>query len=166
MTSFRSCYSSFITTNESKTQDRCIIGYTHFFSPNRNFTGIEWHNITKAVKDIFSKAPSGLLCNGMAEVDTSPTIDDATIKFNGCEIDDQGHETFCVTKLFANKEFNFCKTAQKPYDLYVVATLCVMHSYAPGALNIRSNGAAPDWAAGLALAQSYDKNIEMQKIKD
>jgi hypothetical protein len=55
-----------------------------------------------------------------------PTFSDTEISFNGCISDDNrlpdlSHETFCIS-LF-DKEFNFCKTARKPYDSYVFICL-------------------------------------------
>ncbi len=60
-------------------------------------------------------------------------------------------------KICRNKEeldsqarFAFCKTAQKPYDIVVVACLCVLSETG---LEISSDGNASEWAAGHALAQ-------------
>jgi len=77
------------------------------------------------------------------------------IRFNGK--DDEGHETFMLTP--DPSDFNFCKTAQKPYDLVVVAILCLLaHRTDTG---VSSDGDRSDWAEGLKLAQRVAPDCQM-----
>lgn len=79
-----------------------------------------------------------------------PVVNETQICFNGvCE---DAHET-CKISRSHDSDFNFCKTAQKPYDRYVVAVLCICHYFAPGALDISSDGEESDWMEGLRVAQ-------------
>jgi hypothetical protein len=112
------------------------MGYTHYY----NHTGIpakEWGTLIKHARTILD------LCG----VPTEHEIGEAGIIING--IGEGGHEPFILTP--KPIEFQFCKTAQKPYDLPVTAILCVAE-YVCG-VHVRSDGDAPDWAAGLALAR-------------
>ena len=45
--------------------------------------------------------------------------------------------------------FDFCKTANKPYDKFVVYVLILAHNLAPGCYIITSDGDASDWQKDL-----------------
>ena len=55
-------------------------------------------------------------------------ITDEHIRFNG--VGEDGHETFLFTRN-CNEEFDFCKTARKPYDLLVQLCLLTIKEEAP-----------------------------------
>jgi len=64
--------------------------------------------------------------------------------------------------------FEFCKTAQKPYDKYVVAVLCALSNMKikldeekPPVLYIRSDGNTKDWTEGLFHAVRSTREEEM-----
>jgi len=59
----------------------------------------------------------------------------AVIRFNGVE--SQAHETFLVERF--SREFEFCKTNRKPYDLAVCSVLILVSLYAEGG-EISSDG--------------------------
>ncbi len=75
------------------------------------------------------------------------------IVFNG--IGDDGHEQFgfpLAPFTGDHPEFQFVKTAAKPYDEVVTACLIVARDhFRPEVLTIASDGTWPDWAAGAAL---------------
>lgn len=74
------------------------------------------------------------------------------INTNGSKQD--GHETFALREhLNQNEAFNFCKTAQKPYDTVVVACLIVLRHRLGDLVDVSSDGRASDWRDGLILAQ-------------
>jgi hypothetical protein len=115
-------------------------------------------------KDILA----GGLCEG------KPVADQNHIWFNGLEEDDQGHETFQITKKL-DSQFNFCKTARKPYDKYVCAVLLACEYYAPGALDIGSDGYKEEWQEGIDLIkeflpewtdESFPKRVEPEKRRN
>ena len=75
-------------------------------------------------------------------------IDEEEVRFNG--VGDNGHETFYLSRVQfprynrtdKSKYFNFCKTARKPYDKYVVKVLILMEKYFGDDVEIDSDG---DW---------------------
>ena len=124
------------------------MGYTTYFEQNRSFTEVEWNELTRILPLIITE--SGVtICDGHGDPESTPVIDDNEIAFNGC--DDYSHETFYITKALY-PEFNFCKTACKPYDIVVCAFLTVINEIAPDALKISSDGNSEDWSTGVLLA--------------
>jgi len=91
------------------------------------------------------------------------------IKLNGKG--DDGHEDFFLREHFSQNldqvyglgggGFNFCKTAQKPYDVVVVACLCVLAYRLGDNVKVSSDGSVSDWAEGLELA----RRVLKRKIK-
>jgi hypothetical protein len=75
--------------------------------------------------------------------------------FNGSR--DNGHEPFILRESLALMagDFQFCKTAHKPYDVLVVAALCILKHYLPGVFDVASDGDYPDWAPGCQLASAH-----------
>ena len=62
-------------------------------------------------------------------------VDEVAIRFNG--VGDLAHETFMVDRV--SREFEFCKTNRKPYDLAVCGVLILVSLYAEGG-EISSDG--------------------------
>ena len=175
------------------------MGYTHYWRQLRDFTDTEWQELTRLTKLITADG-LGVLAHhpdaingdeyyGEKEDDVF-TIDSEQIRFNG--IGKDGHETFLITKkkrdLYDYEKqdsiqdaymhhksgggvFNFCKTAHKPYDKYVVAVLCALYnlSDAPPQSNrsahpmseITSDGNTEDWTEGLFHAVRSTRQEEM-----
>ena len=103
------------------------MGYTNYWHQHNDFTDTEWNQIKEEYKYI--KEVSGDII-----VDETKKADE--IAFNGKHED---HETFVLNK---NKSihkdykeqdlsFNFCKTAEKPYDLAVWHLLCFVPRICP-----------------------------------
>lgn len=63
-----------------------------------------------------------------------PVCEQGTVRFNG--IGEEGHETF----YFTDYGWDFCKTARKPYDLYVAASLMLLKHHFGDAIDIDSDG--------------------------
>lgn len=95
-------------------------------SDKRAFTDAEWAALTKEVKKLLknSKVP---LANGAGDEGTKPQFDDNAISFNG--VGEDSHETAFVSKDASG--FEFCKTAQKPYDSIVVKFYKLVRKYDP-----------------------------------
>ena len=127
------------------------MGYTHYFEQHRPLTKPEWQVIATFAKAMFAydQSHDKLLANGHGEVDSAPEVTTDTIWFNG--IEDASHESMVIDR--EGNGFQFCKTAQKPYDRYVVALLCYIDAVAPKAFRIASDGLKSDWTEGLALAK-------------
>ena len=75
----------------------------------------------------------------------TPLINKNLIRFNG--IGDNGYETFWFEyppkKEESNKEgfeFNFCKTARKPYDIVVCECLLILKEYLNEDMKLSSDG--------------------------
>ena len=102
------------------------MGYTNYWECETDFTDDEWNavcNEAEYIKDIDSPYQE----NMFRTLDSVNIINDITfenISFNG--VGDNGHETFILEKKAT--DFSFCKTAQKPYDIYVwhLLTFCQM----------------------------------------
>lgn len=114
----------------------------------RPFTADEWRHLSNAVKKII-RTTAYPIAKEYDEPNQPPTITDGLIAFNG--VGDDGHETFWLER--HGHGFNFCKTAEKPYDVVVVATLIVADAIAPGVLLISSDGDPAEWEPGLTLAR-------------
>ena len=163
------------------------MGYTHYWRQLRDFTDTEWQELTRLTKLITADG-LGVLAHhpesheeyhGKWGEDDVLTIDDESIYFNG--IGEDSHETFCITKKKRAKmdyeeqeaydkqgAFEFCKTAHKPYDKYVVAVLCALYNMkikldeeTPPVLYIRSDGNTKDWTEGLFHAVRSTREEEM-----
>ena len=99
------------------------MGYTHYWDTKSH----KEENRLKAVALILEllKNSDIVIVNGSGEVGTKPTINHDIISFNG--VDDDSHETFYIP--FSKREWNFCKTARKPYDLIVCVSLLILDHF-------------------------------------
>lgn len=99
------------------------MGYTNYWTQTRDFTNDEW---TKVKTEY----------DWLLEMDDQRTIKDETTKqdgvndliiFNGKK--ELSHETMIITKKKSGiAEFQFCKTARKPYDIGVWHMLAFIKS--------------------------------------
>ena len=151
------------------------MGYTHYFTQTRDFTDNEWQEIKSFAAQLLRRGSFKLIID--CKYDQKFKINDKHILFNG--IKDEGNETFVLDKLkgrhpdyYTPQEireakgiFNFCKTAHKPYDDYVVAFLCGVNVLAPGALIIKSDGWKSEWKDGLNLAQYICGNGDFESYR-
>lgn len=120
------------------------MGYTVYYPQQRAFTDEEWQQICGRVEQIFVHAQSqGIeLVDSMGEPGTVPEVSHTEIAFNGSG--DDAHESFYLPKT-PSGDFNFTKTAEKPYDVVVKAVLIIVEHIAPGALDLSCDGPASDW---------------------
>lgn len=122
------------------------MGYTHYWegTPNLDEPTIAHVKriIAKARKDGVSiKGPMGT-----GRVTVSAT---GGIKFNGDESKGEDYESVWIEP--GHVGFAFCKTARRPYDAAVVATLIALRESSDGAFRWSSDGIAEDHEDGLAL---------------
>lgn len=152
------------------------MGYTHYFEQVVVVDADAWRKIT----DDFRKLAANLPAQGVSgeplalvvEGDQALIVDDEMIFFQGAG-KELGYETFVLTRdgstqveeyrLQEGKKFpfTFCKTARRPYDLVVCATLIVVNRYAEGAYLIDSDGSTREWEPALewvteALGSGYE----------
>ena len=122
------------------------MGYTHYWRPTRDLTEDEWDNIRQVAKTIL-KDNHGIILDNEPTDSQNLSITYESILCNG--IGDDGHETFYLTRKMRN-DFEFCKTAQKPYDKYVVAMLIAV-AQITDSITVSSDGNQSDWLEGLQL---------------
>lgn len=146
------------------------MGYTHYWralgsehdgDPSEVPAG--WNKANKAklqtaLADMFKLAPILIKTVPLANDDGSqPIFNLNEVWFNG--VGDNSHETFEINTKW-DGEFNFCKTAAKPYDVAVTACLCLLKFHLGDAVNVSSDGDAGDWEEGLRLARIIQAGCE------
>lgn len=132
------------------------MGYTHYWSKTRKFTQPEWTAIKKAAQAIIDETPVEL-CWEFDREEKPVEISVTKIRFNG--LGDDGHETFYFTRSVPPEpeyrkgegDFQFTKTARKPYDDAVVACLIAFQDIAPDAFTWSSDGWLHEHGDGLDL---------------
>lgn len=129
------------------------MGYTHTWNEQAPCTVEEWRHIRVAVLQLLANNPDIPVawesdCDGVTHPFKAPEVSADLIRFNG--LGDDGLETFFVQR--EGGGYAFCKTGRKPYDALVVASLALMHHYAPIAWEYGSDGDPEDWEEGLQLA--------------
>lgn len=119
------------------------MGFSHYWRQKSIPTTEQWNAIAndfnklQAAALITTPFPIQRKCDDAA----APVVTNEYISFNG--IGEDGHETMMLEKY--GRDFNFCKTADKPYDRAVVALLILAHHHAPGVWEISSDGSKEDW---------------------
>lgn len=122
------------------------MGYTHYWNLARTITIEEMAQIAKDAEAIIlaSELPIGSWDGSGA-----PELTDRRVSFNG--LGENAHETFALDRIKTG--FRFCKTARKPYDVVVTATLLAAKDILKGTIALSSDGDTVDWIAGRALAE-------------
>lgn len=122
------------------------MGFTHYWEKDSD---VDEKAYAAALKDIAAivKSQAKILAGGTGEENTKPKTSGGIV-FNGIEGD--SHETFMLPKTAKEFHRDFCKTAQKPYDIVVVASLARLAEV--DGISIGSDGDAEDWTDGVNLA--------------
>jgi len=125
------------------------MGYTHYFKKAglKRVSDEDWSQFECEVKRAIAKCEVPVAFE-YDEAHKLPIVDGALIKFNG--IGDDGHETFYLERNLS--DFEFCKTANKPYDILVVAVLALAKDIFGDWFDVSSDGDSEDWEAGVKLA--------------
>lgn len=123
------------------------MGYTHYYTQNRDFTFEEWQEIVTLLVHMLDHLPAHTTSAGGYYADQpleiSSEYNGRFLMFNGKF--SLGHEDFYLKR--QGSGFQFCKTERKPYDLIVCALLLAIQEIAPNALEISSDGdmRGDDW---------------------
>ena len=143
------------------------MGYTHYWTHSTEFTDTEWLDVKDDLSAIVAEAKRdgigiGSFC-GESGIPV-PTVDvwdgQEVVGFNG--IGEESHETFVIYQKRRPLEewqdksrhgWDFCKTARKPYDVAVTASLIYLESFYPSKFSVSSDGTATDWESGFRLAR-------------
>jgi len=137
------------------------MGYTHYWRFNN--IGIKASDLEeryqRAVKDC-QKIVRYAHINGLVKL-SGYTAHCKVGKYGGVVLNgtgDNAHENFYLREHFKqNEDFNFCKTAQKPYDIVVVACLAVLKHRLGDNIEVSTDGFLKDWVAGINLARTVTK---------
>lgn len=131
------------------------MGYTHYLQNVKNIDDQKWDKLKQAIILIYQHSIKNniVLVNGYGEENTLPIIDDNYISFNGLE--DNSHESCYIER--KKTGFNFCKTARKDYDLYVVCFYRIMEKLE--LCDFSSDGNKQETKKGFLLANRIFKKI-------
>lgn len=144
------------------------MGYTHYWRQDRDFTKSEWAGLVGGVAKILEVCRNNRI-DLVREYDSCdpPVINGETIHFNGRK--EEGHETFVIERTrpelqpwMGGEHFDFCKTAQKPYDVAVCMVLLAINQFCPGVMRISSDG---NWSDDWDHAAVTFRNIFGLKVK-
>ena len=123
------------------------MGYTHYWNFTEEPSREKFIEFAEGVKQLVATAQEA----GIEIADEE--YGDDKVLFNGVGAD--SHETFFVSA--DGVDFNFCKTAQKPYDTAVTASLILAKKIFGDNIKVSSDGDWTDWESGQLLYESvYD----------
>jgi hypothetical protein len=126
------------------------MGYTHYWTITKELTPAQFKEWTEGVKAIVETAIEAGISLGNGLGFDAPNIDETLVAFNG--VGEGGHETFGIK--LDDLGFDFCKTAQKPYDAVVTASLIHAKKIFGDAIEIKSDGDWDDWDSGKVLYET------------
>ena len=129
------------------------MGYTHYFNFIEEPSREKFIEFAEGVKQLVATAQEA----GIEIADEE--YGDDKIVFNG--VGANSHETFFVSA--DGVDFNFCKTAQKPYDTAVTALLILAKKIFGDNIKISSDGDWSDWESGQLLYESV-YNIQPESV--
>ena len=119
------------------------MGYTHYWTLENGLESASWDKFFKGALEIIQTAKDA----GIALDDDSAT---ELIHFNG--VGENAHETFSITS--EDVGFDFCKTAEKPYDTVVTAVLIWLKTVFGDGVVVKSDGNWTDWEGGALLYET------------
>lgn len=123
------------------------MGYTHYWKFNEKPSEEKFFELVEGVKQIVATAEEAGIAIG------EQVYESGYFSFNG--VGGEAHETFSM--LIQSEESDFCKTAQKPYDMAVTASLILAKKIFGEGIQIKSDGNWKDWESGQLLYESvYD----------
>lgn len=133
------------------------MGYTHYWRGKKRPTEKQWKAIMVEVDKLFNTKEAFKLIRYEQGRNTPPTLNAEEIRFNGRG--ENAHETFLFTR--DPSSFEFCKTAGKPYDLFVVGVLTIVYHFAPECYDITSDGWPDEWEPAI----NFLKEISFEKYE-
>ena len=148
------------------------MGYTHYFPRVKNvpIKKQDWDGLCSDVQKLYEALPPEIKIMNREE-NPGITTTKRMIIFNGQEPDD--YETFVLIRNQKEHEwskggpeiFNFCKTAQRPYDLLVVSTLLAAKDRLKEAIRVDSDGDVEDWEEGFRFAvKTLERDMPLREI--
>ena len=120
------------------------MGYTHYLRFKKSVTKERLSKASEDIKKAFelikAECPDITIKDGWGE--NEPQIDEDIICFNGDASKEEDFETFVVK--VGDKDFNFCKTARQPYDVYVCVACLILKEHFGDDLCMSSDGIFKD----------------------
>lgn len=121
------------------------MGYTHYWELSGAISSLEWSNFVVDFQKVLPQFQHLLDDKGSQKLE----ITSEQVFFNG--IGEEAHETFSIG--LKGSGFNFCKTAQKPYDVAVTAALIIAKEYFGDSIKVSSDGNDSDWNTAGTMCQ-------------
>ena len=119
------------------------MGYTHYWTLENAIEQSNWDKFLEGARQIIATAIDA----GIKIEDNST---DSAIHNNG--VGALAHEDFVISS--DDVGFNFCKTAAKPYDAVVTASLIHAKKIFGDAIEVSSDGSWHDWEGGRLLYET------------
>ncbi len=119
------------------------MGYTHYWTLENAIEQSDWNKFLEGARQIIGTATDA----GIPLQDDSAG---AAIFING--VGANAHESFVITS--EDVGFNFCKTAEKPYDTVVTAILIHLKQSLGSKVVVTSDGDWSDWQGGRLLYET------------
>lgn len=120
------------------------MGYTHYWKNNKKINDQAWSHINEDFKKVIKSIDEEIIA---PEEGNEFIFGDEIICFNG---KDEQHETMWISR--QPTDFEFCKTARKPYDLFVMCLLIIVHNYHEN-FTYSSDGDMEEWQEGFDLIE-------------
>lgn len=128
------------------------MGYTHYWEIKEPIDSDAWDKLRKGIQQIVGTAQD-------AGIDIKDDSNDEQILFNGVGAGE--HETFSLE--LGDEGDNFCKTAEKPYDMAVTASLILLKKELGDGVIIKSDGTWADWESGQLLYETVF-NVQPESV--
>ena len=126
------------------------MGYTHYWTFEKPLTEGVFEAVRDRVKAIVETAREAGI-----PLETNFGIGHFAINGQG----EGAHETFSIH--VRDSDFNFCKTAEKPYDAVVTAILILLKNEIGADITVTSDGTWNDWEGGRLLFETvFDEQPE------
>jgi NOL1/NOP2/fmu family ribosome biogenesis protein len=126
------------------------MGYTHYWTIKEELTPAQFKEWTEGIKAIVETATEAGIALGNGLGFDAPNIDETLVAFNG--VGEGGLETFGIK--LDDLGFDFCKTARKPYDAVVTASLIHAKKIFGDAIEVTSDGDWDEWDSGKVLYET------------
>lgn len=136
------------------------MGYTSYWRKTATIPCNAWSKIIADTLKVYNHPSVNSLIQQDNDVPSQPIANANLICFNG--IGENGHESFYFKKDFDNeslrysgnnRDFGFCKTARKPYDVVVTAILWIVVKHTTH-VKVTADGGFQDFLPGLRLAEA------------
>ena len=133
------------------------MGYTHYWKFKQEPTPEKFTEFVEGVRQITATADEAGIPIGEELYESN------YVRFNG--VGDGAHESFYIELPVGDERYDdgFCKTAEKPYDTAVTASLILAKKIFGEDIEIRSDGNWSDWEGGQLLYESVF-NVQPENV--